>query len=104
MADRNLDLEMENIKADLGKLRSDLASISEGLKNIGVEEALRTKAAIADMAQKVLEEARSTFESAKGKGKDSADAVQRQIENRPFVSLLAAFGAGILLGKIMDRR
>ncbi len=104
MAERDLGKEMEALREDVARLRADLAKIAESLKDIGVEEAVRTKSAVGEMAQALIDEVRTAFESAKGKGKSSVEAVEHKIGDRPFVSLLTAFGTGIILGKMLDRR
>jgi hypothetical protein len=41
---------------------------------------------------------------AKRLGKKASRRLQDQVEDRPFVTLLAAFGVGYILSKIMGRR
>ena len=37
------------------------------------------------------------------RGRKSLDAVEHQIEDRPLISVLVAFGLGVLFGKFLDR-
>jgi ElaB/YqjD/DUF883 family membrane-anchored ribosome-binding protein len=90
MADSDLSKEIETLRADVAKLRTDLSGIAVSLKDLG--------------KGRVKEELRKGMEGARDRGKKSVETVEQQIEQRPLLALLAAFGVGVVLGKILDRR
>ncbi len=85
MAERSLDKEFDVLKNDLGTLRDDVAGIARLLAKKG--------AAGVDSA---VVNGRAKVEAGVG-------AVEGQVVAHPLTSLLVAFGAGILLGKISNR-
>jgi ElaB/YqjD/DUF883 family membrane-anchored ribosome-binding protein len=103
MAERDLGKEMEALKEDMAKLRGDLAGIAEALKDAGRGRVEAAKGTLAELADALREELRRGLEGAKEKSRKSVDTVEQQIEQRPLLSLLAAFGVGVFLGKFLDR-
>jgi ElaB/YqjD/DUF883 family membrane-anchored ribosome-binding protein len=82
-----------DIHNDMAALREDLSKLMETLKAMGSE---RTDAARAQV--------REAAESTKARAKETSEATAQMIEERPFTSVLIAFGIGILLGVLFDRR
>jgi ElaB/YqjD/DUF883 family membrane-anchored ribosome-binding protein len=37
------------------------------------------------------------------RGREGVAALEQQIEERPFISLLVAFGIGVVIGKLINR-
>ena len=85
MAERSLDKEFDVLKNDLGTLRDDVAGIARLLAKKGAAE---VDAAVVNGRAKV---------------EAGIGAVEGQVVAHPLTSLLVAFGAGILLGKISNR-
>lgn len=104
MPDKKFDKELEALRADLGRLKTDLADIAEAVKESARGQAEAASAEIGDLL-KVLEQGlKDAFDSIKEKGESSVETVGRQVEQRPLLSLLIAFGAGLLFGRISSRR
>ena len=81
----------------MAKLRADLSLLGKSLLERGKNES--------DIAKdKVMEELKHELLSARKKGKETVNSVEQQIQGKPFVSLLIAFLAGLLLGKLFERR
>ena len=100
MAERDLQAELENLKSEMAKLRADLAGVAAALKGTGAAEAEKA----GEYYAKIKEELRHAAENLKDKGKRSVEAVEHQVGEHPFISLIAAFGAGFLVGKLTDRK
>lgn len=97
MAQENIGKEMDNLKEDMAKLRADLSQLGKALLERGKNET--------DVAKdKVIDELKSELLSARKRGKEKVDSVEHQIQEKPIVSLLIAFLAGLLLGKLFERR
>ena len=80
--DKRLDKDLETLKGDISKLREDLTGI----------------------AQKLLEKGKSETEAARDKSKETVESLERQIKEKPMLSLIIAFILGLFLGKLFDRR
>lgn len=78
MAERSLDKEFDALREDLDSLKKTLAR--KGLKAID-----------------------NAVSSATETGQQGLAALENQIVERPLVSLLIAFAAGVLIGKLTDR-
>ena len=50
-----------------------------------------------------MESARAQFDDVRKQAELQTEQVGAQIKERPFTSVLAAFGVGILLGKLISR-
>lgn len=97
MAQDNLGKEMDNLKEDMAKLRADLSQLGKTLLERGKNETDIAK-------ERAMEELKRELQSARNKGKETVNSVEQQIQEKPFVSLLIAFLAGLLLGKMFERR
>jgi ElaB/YqjD/DUF883 family membrane-anchored ribosome-binding protein len=86
-------VEKSDLSSDVEALRADLARLKEDLRSMG--------GSLADQARG---SARSAKDAATAKWDDSVSAVHHQIEERPFTSVLVAFGVGLLVGKILDSK
>jgi ElaB/YqjD/DUF883 family membrane-anchored ribosome-binding protein len=97
MAQDNLGKEMDNLKEDMAKLRADLSQLGKTLLERGKNET--------DVAKdRAIEELKRELQSARNKGHETVNSVEQQIQEKPFVSLLIAFLAGLILGKMFERR
>ncbi len=104
MGDKPFDQELEALRGDLATLRADLAGVAKALEESGRRRAEAAKTILADLLGPWEEELRGALGTIADLGEGSAKAVSQKVEQRPLLSLLAAFGAGFLLGKILDRR
>lgn len=84
--------DINQLKNDLAALRNDLAALSKTLKDEATTRARRGYERAREAGEEAVEYARS-----------GARAVEHQIEERPLLSVLSAFGVGLLVGKLMDR-
>lgn len=94
---------LSKLKDDIDALRDDLSSLTETIKAMG-------NSAVADaqsLGAEKLEELRAEIERASGearlKGEQSIAEIERTVQERPLMSLLAAFGAGMLIARLMNR-
>lgn len=78
MADRSLEKEFDALKADLESLKSTLTQ----------------------KGRKALD---SAVTSATENTQQGIQVLENQIAERPLTSLLVAFAAGVLIGKLTDR-
>jgi ElaB/YqjD/DUF883 family membrane-anchored ribosome-binding protein len=98
-ADQGLDAIKEHVEA----LRTELAMLT---KHIGLSSATLARAQTAGALK--IEELGADVERAaevlRQQGQASLAQVENTIRERPLLSLLAAFGAGILIARLLERR
>jgi ElaB/YqjD/DUF883 family membrane-anchored ribosome-binding protein len=109
MAERNVgggqtaDKEFESLRADINRLREDLATLTRHVRETAGEQV----SAAGQRAREYADDARERASEAAAKGRAraarSAEAVESQIEDHPFTSITVAFGIGLLIGKLMSR-
>ena len=99
-----LEQGWQNLKVDMSKLRSDLAEVAQALMEAGKMEASEARSRMQEMAQQRLDEVRKALDVARERGKNAADVVKQQVEEKPLMSLAIAFGAGMLFGLLSRRR
>ena len=106
-ANRNLEEEFDTLKAGLDTLRKDINSLVGSFGDAATNEVKtrgrRARAAVGrvtDRAGDVWDDATS---EASRRGREGVAALEHQIDERPFVSVLVAFGIGVVIGKLINR-
>jgi ElaB/YqjD/DUF883 family membrane-anchored ribosome-binding protein len=84
-SDSKLENELDVLKSDMSKVKSDLESLVESLIGRGKSESH----AMAD--------------ATRVKVKDGVSSVENYIEDRPFTTVLVALGVGLLVGKFFSK-
>ena len=82
--------------ADFDKIREDVASLREDLASL-----LRHLAR--DAKGEMSEEGRRLYAKLSDSGERSASALAREVEERPLLTLLLAFGIGFIGGSLLRR-
>lgn len=85
--------DYEQLRAEMEKLRADVSSLNKAVHEVVSSWSADAKDAAKRSAAKV-----------EAKAKESLDAVAHQVEERPITTLATAFGVGIVLGLILNRR
>lgn len=88
--------DLDTIRDDIDALRKDLARLMEHVKSGALHN-------IAGQVEDMSDEARRLYNRALAEGERGADALTRQIEERPLTTLLIAFGLGFIGGRIVLR-
>jgi ElaB/YqjD/DUF883 family membrane-anchored ribosome-binding protein len=79
-------VDIEILKADLAKIKDDLASLAGSLVDRGRQSARAVRQTIED------------------KVGSSVDALESFVEERPLTTVMLAFGAGIVTAMLLRRR
>lgn len=82
--------ETDALKKDLDALRKDLRDLAENVRATGEKR-----------YQDGLDQARHTYEDLRKQASKRGKEVGAEIEARPFTSVFAAFGIGLVLGKLL---
>jgi ElaB/YqjD/DUF883 family membrane-anchored ribosome-binding protein len=100
MADKNVQDELQTLKDDIAKLRTDVSQLVDVLKDLGVEKVDSARASVEEEIQAQRERVRDAIGKAKDRGKKTADDIEDHITEHPLSSLLAAFGLGFIIAKL----
>lgn len=90
MDDSNQDTEA--LRKDLDALRKDLKELADDVRSSGEQH-----------AQESLEQMRQYYSDLRQQAGKRGKEVSDEIEARPFTSVLAAFGIGLVLGRLFGR-
>lgn len=96
--------EFKQLKDDAARLRDDLESLARSILEAGKAGSSEARERLETEARKRLEQLKHVAGAAREKGERARETVESQIKERPITSVLVAFGAGLLLGKLLDRR
>jgi ElaB/YqjD/DUF883 family membrane-anchored ribosome-binding protein len=96
MTENKIQNDVESLKKDMAALREDLKGLTRALVEHGKTEAGETK-------DRLVSELNKELESAREQGEKAVQSVERQIQERPLISLLVALLLGLVFGKLLDR-
>lgn len=99
--------EYARVKDDLQVLRDDIASLTKAFADSQKTGANNLKDEISREAQAVFENLRKRGDAALTRateaGSHTVESVEHKIEERPFLSIILMFLAGVIVGKMLDR-
>lgn len=99
----NVSDDMGKLKDDIAALRADLSSLTKSMKSMGNSAVGDLQALGAEKFDELRAELERTSGEVRQKGEASVAEIERAVRERPLMSLLAAFGAGMLITRLMDR-
>lgn len=98
------DRGSSTLRDDLERLREDIASLKTTLAGLGKRGAAEARAA----ADAKLDELHDELERLAGdlprRGQDTIAGIEQRVRDHPVASLLTAFGIGMILSRLLDRR
>ncbi len=97
MSDRGLGYDdLDDVDQTVSDLKDDVSALADELEGAANDTMRRTlrriEVAVADIYETVAEQS--------GRG---VEAIERQVDERPWTSLLVAFGLGCLIGQLIRR-
>ncbi|HKI73064.1 MAG TPA: SIMPL domain-containing protein [Pseudomonadales bacterium] len=98
----NLHEEFETLKEDVAKLRTDVGDLLSVLKAMGAEKVGDARESLDDELARRREELRAALKGARARGEHAAEALEGEITDHPMSSVIAAFGMGFLIAKLLD--
>lgn len=84
--------EMQELKAELASLRSDMTDIGDTLAKLARSSASEGREKVKDAA-----------DYSRNQAKQAVGAFEKEVEERPMTSLAVALGLGFMLGKLIHR-
>jgi ElaB/YqjD/DUF883 family membrane-anchored ribosome-binding protein len=104
---RNLEEELDVLRAGLDTLRKDISALVSSFGDAATDEVKtrgrRARAAVGRVTDRAGEVWDDAANEASRRGREGVAAVEQQIEERPFISVLVAFGIGVVIGKLIHR-
>lgn len=104
------DKELAALKADIARLREEIAGLAAGLKpsdeakSAGVHDEGMGEAAQgdgpADEKQSPWEDLLRKFDASRAQGEKVVRGLATEVEQHPLVSVMAAFGLGYIIAKL----
>lgn len=94
--------EVDALKNDITQLRKDIAGLTAAVKEAAVDKVDDTKAQARDKLNGVWEKLECKLDEALGQGREGVRHVEQKIGEHPTASVLAAFGVGFLIAKLLN--
>ena len=95
-AEKASKTEYEQVKADLKALRDDLARLSRSVTD-GQKNNLNS------LKDEIRREGQEALDYARGAGEKALHEAEEKIIERPFLTVILLFLAGLIVGKLLDR-
>jgi ElaB/YqjD/DUF883 family membrane-anchored ribosome-binding protein len=106
-ANRNLEEELDTLKASLDTLRKDVSSLASSFGDAATDEVRtrgrRARAAVGRATNRAGEVWDDATSEVSRRGREGVASLEHQIDERPFISVLVAFGIGVVIGKLTNR-
>lgn len=108
MAPRNddsaKDTDTGRLEADIEQLKADLKRLNETLVGLGRDslDVVQTESAV--RLEALRKEADAIARRLKSTGQNQYEAIEAQVQEKPLLALLAAFGLGLIISRLIDRR
>ena len=98
------DQELDAIKEHVEALRTELATLTKHVKGLSSAALGRAQTAGALKIEELGGDLERVADTLRRQGQASIAQVEDTIKERPLLSLLAAFGAGVLIARLLERR
>ena len=89
--------DLDAVREDLSRLRTDLRDLFQKLIESGKSEAGATK-------ERLLDDINEALELTTERGKAAVQSLETKVQRNPLMSLLLAFLIGFVFGKLFERR
>ena len=96
--------DLAALREDFDKLREDVSKLTETLKHIGSQRAQSAKEQLDERLDEAREKLHERVDTAKQRGQSYYEDLEGQVGEHPLGSLLAAFGIGFAIAKLLDYR
>ena len=105
-SNKDTNAELGAVKADLAQLRGDVGDLLKAFRAQGQERARDRASQARDEVQMAFEEGMDTlnrgYRQAREQGKQRVEDAEHLVGNHPLTSVVAAFGIGFVIAKLLD--
>lgn len=98
------DQELDAIKEHIDALRTELSMLTRHIKGLSSATLERAQSAGALKIEELGADLERAAEALRRQGQMSVAQVEDTIREKPLISLLAAFGAGVLIARLLGRK
>ena len=102
--DNDKKTDTGRLEADVEQLKADLKRLNETLVGLGRDSVDAVQHETAARLEALRKEADEIARRLQRKGQNQYDALEAQIQDKPVLTLLAAFGLGLIISRLIDRR
>ena len=95
--------DLERILNDFASLKRDFADLVDHVKSGAVNGAGDATDAMRNSLGLLGDKTRGVYDDLASQGEQSLKAIGRKVEERPLMSLLIAFGVGMLASRLLSR-
>jgi len=97
MSGNSDSIDLNAVKEDISKLRSDMKELFQKLIDTGRSETGAAK-------DRMIEELIDALETASKSGKETVESLESKVRENPFISLFLAFFVGFFFGVFLNRK
>jgi ElaB/YqjD/DUF883 family membrane-anchored ribosome-binding protein len=94
--------KMMELESEVETLKETIAEHEEKAEAKRMVDFVKLKDAINSSAKEVLDAIKPVIEKYEEPGRAAVSKVERRVADNPFLSVVIAFGAGIVIGKLLD--
>ena len=102
MVDDSIRKELDTLKADMAKLREDIAALTDAVKGSASENVSNAKAQAEQRVHEAWEDIEQRLEDLLEEGRATYNKAERKVGEHPAGSVLTAFGAGYIIAKLLS--
>ncbi len=103
-ADNELRKEFDTLKADFSKLQADTSDLLDELREVAAKKAKSARVKIKGHIDDGEDEVKNRLHDARIKGRELMGNMEGHIADYPVTSLVAAFGVGFAVAKLLGSR
>jgi ElaB/YqjD/DUF883 family membrane-anchored ribosome-binding protein len=86
-----LTRDVDRLRGEIDEMRKDLKTLTRSMRDLGAEK-----------GKDALDQVEYLRKRARKHAARAEEHIERGIEERPIISVVAAFGVGFLLAKLLD--
>ncbi len=98
--DPAVNQDLKALKADIGALKEDLTQLFSSVKETAENKAQQAVQNVKDGGEQVGKQVIDAVSQYKDKGGELAGQLEHQVRERPLVSVLLAFGLGMMFSRM----
>lgn len=103
--ERTSEADLRNLQEELAQLREDVSRLAGTLAELGRKGLEDVKSVGADRVEELRRELERVSREVQQRSRDALSGVEESVRERPFTSVLLAFGLGLILSRLLlDRR
>jgi ElaB/YqjD/DUF883 family membrane-anchored ribosome-binding protein len=104
MAESDVNPQIAALQADFSQLRSDLLALTKSIGDITRRRAEEGVESLKETGNRAADRVRAAASDANAFKDAGLAAAEQHVVEHPISSLMVAFAAGMILGKLVERR